>query len=104
PPYEVVEGLTIVDMPHQIRNPNAPGTWTIEDCGICRTRAGQSVTDTVLGCVKFVFEINSSGVRSLRVQSAGGRGGKGGTLTASESPGRTWQTALQRWQTPGDQM
>jgi RHS repeat-associated protein len=105
PPYTTYPDLTIEDAPHVTQSPNTSGTWTIEDCAVCRVKKGASVSDTVYGCVKFTFHIDDSGVRTLSVAANGAtQSGKSGYLAISEKPGKVWKDALKRWRTPGRSM
>ena len=73
-------------------------TWFFEDGAVCRVKRGNSVTDTVRGCVKFIFHIDNSGTRTISVEANGTiQSGKSSYLVFAERPGKLWHEALTRW-------
>lgn len=88
--------FTIVDAPN---SSGSAGTWEFEDCAVCRTRPdANSITDRVLGCVKFKFHRISDGKAEISVE--GGRFGSGGFSNA-KAPGALWNNALEDWRKRG---
>jgi RHS repeat-associated protein len=81
--------LAIIDAPN---TSGATGTWSFEDCAVCRTRADDgSVLDQVLGCVKFTFHRIDDHTAELLVE------GSKATFANARSPGKLWKDALSNW-------
>jgi hypothetical protein len=95
--------LTIVDAPYSERSLGG-GTWTFEDCAVCRTRPNAtSVDDKVLGCVKFKFQRHIDGTATLYVKEGGGSYTEvgNGHISIAESPDGFWKTAVDYWRSTG---
>jgi len=94
--------LTIIDAPHYATSPNFAGTWTIEDCAICRTHPNAgAVDDKVLGSVKFTFSRSGQDTVTLSVQQGGNSRTENNVYVNAERPGTLWETALQDWRQRG---
>ena len=91
--------LTIIDAPYTDRTLGG-GTWTFEDCAVCRTHPNATSTDDqVLGCVTFKFQRHSDNTATLYVKEKGGgyTDVGNGHISIAESPDDFWKTALKYW-------
>ncbi len=96
--------LTIIDAPHFPTNPDLSGTWRFEDCAVCRTTARDgSISDQVLGCIKFLVHRNNRNEVQLSVQVGGTmKKGKSVYIELAEALGKMWKETLADWRKRGN--